>query len=73
MTPITQNLQSSTKPAGLYAAAIKALWGRLVALLSDPVLLAVSVFCVIGLLITLNLIIRFPDFTAVSEQFQQYP
>jgi len=73
MPPLTQNLQSSTRPAALLANTMKALWCWLVALLSDPALIAVAIFCTIGLLITLNLIVRFPDFTAVSEQFQQHP
>ena len=73
MTPATQNLQPATKSAGLLAGVMKATWNRVIVVLSDPVLVAISVFCLIGLLVTLNLIIRFPDFTAVSEQFQQYP
>jgi hypothetical protein len=73
MTPATQNLQSSAKSTGLVANAVSAGWRALAGLLSDPVLLAISIFCIIGLLITINLIARFPDFTAVNELFGQYP
>jgi hypothetical protein len=33
---------------------------------------AVVVFCLIGLLLALNLILRFPDFGAVIEQYNQF-
>jgi hypothetical protein len=37
-----------------------------------PDLLAVVAFCLVGLLLALNLILRFPDFGAVIEQYNQF-
>jgi hypothetical protein len=45
---------------------------RLVAALANPDLLAIVAFCFIGLLVTLNLILRFPVFSAVIEQYHQF-
>lgn len=35
-------------------------------------LVAVILFCLIGLLLTLNLVLRFPDFGSVIEQYNQF-
>ena len=51
---------------------IETVWSRLVAVIANPNLLAVLGFCLIGLLLSLNLIFRFPDFGAVIEQFNQF-
>jgi hypothetical protein len=40
-------------------------WSRPVAWITNPDLIAVAVFCAIGLLVAINLILRFPDFAAV--------
>jgi hypothetical protein len=40
--------------------------------IANPNLLAVATFCLIGLLLSLNLIFRFPDFGTVIEQFNQF-
>jgi hypothetical protein len=45
---------------------------RFVAALANPDLLAVLAFCLIGLLVALNLILRFPAFGAVIEQYNQF-
>jgi hypothetical protein len=45
---------------------------RLVATLTDPDLIAVVTFCVLGLLIALNVILRFPDLGALIEQYNQF-
>jgi hypothetical protein len=42
------------------------------AITSDPDLLAIALFCVIGLLIALNLMFRFPDYGALFEQYNQF-
>jgi hypothetical protein len=42
--------------------------GWLKAAMADPNLFIVVAFCVIGLLVTLNLILRFPSFQPSTEQ-----
>ena len=51
---------------------IETVWSRLVTVIANPNLLAVATFCLIGLLLSLNLIFRFPDFGTVIEQFNQF-
>jgi hypothetical protein len=46
-------------------------WSRLVAA-RDSDLTAVAIFCAIGLLATLNLILRFPDLGAIIAQYNQF-
>lgn len=38
----------------------------------DPDLTAVMLFCAIGLLAALNLMLRFPDFGAIIAQYNQF-
>jgi len=38
----------------------------------DSELAAVAMFCAIGLLVTLNLILRFPDLGAIIAQYNQF-
>jgi hypothetical protein len=47
-------------------------WSRIVETLSNPDFLAVALFCVIGMLIVLNLMFRFPALGAVIEQYNQF-
>jgi hypothetical protein len=51
----------------------KSSWHKVVAEMTDPVFIAIVIFCAIGLLITVNVALRFPGFVAVMGQFQQYP
>jgi hypothetical protein len=50
----------------------KTTWHRAVAAIMTPDLCAVVAFCLIGILLALNLILRFPDFGAVIEQYNQF-
>ena len=52
--------------------ATETVWSRLVGVIADPNLLAVVALCRIGLLLSLNLILHFPDFGAVIEQYNQF-
>jgi uncharacterized membrane protein YdfJ with MMPL/SSD domain len=47
-------------------------WSRLFTAITNPDLHAVVAFCLIGFLLALNLILRFPDFGAVIEQYNQF-
>jgi hypothetical protein len=42
-------------------------WRWVIALMSDPELIAIVVFCAIGLLIAINLIVRFGHFATLGE------
>jgi hypothetical protein len=44
-------------------------WRQLVI---DPNVLAVAAFCLIGFLLTLNFMLRFPDMGAVIAQYNQF-
>ena len=39
---------------------------------TDPDLIAVVTFCVLGLLVAFNVILRFPDLGALIEQYNQF-
>ncbi|MFZ0524801.1 MAG: hypothetical protein WAM40_04160 [Xanthobacteraceae bacterium] len=46
---------------------------RLVTAISNnPDLVAIVLFCVIGLSVTLNMILRFPDLGGIIAQFNQF-
>ena len=47
-------------------------WSWLATAVKDPSLIAIVSFCAIGLLITLNLMLRFPDFGALIAQYNQF-
>ena len=48
-------------------------WLQLVAALKDPDLIAVVLFCAVGLMITVNAALHVSDFGAVMEQYGQFP
>jgi len=47
-------------------------WSWLVVVITEPNLMAVALFCAIGLLVTFNLILRFPDLGAIIAQQNQF-
>jgi hypothetical protein len=47
-------------------------WSWLAAAVKDPSLIAIVSFCAIGLLVTLNLMLRFPDLGALIAQYNQF-
>jgi hypothetical protein len=53
--------------------ALQMTWDRIVAATTNPDLIAVMLFCAIGLLIALNLILRFPDAGLLVEQYKVFP
>jgi hypothetical protein len=68
--PVSREPQPLTKPQILRSAETS--WERIVAAINNPELLLIVAFCALGLLITLNFILRFPDFGAVIEQYNQF-
>jgi hypothetical protein len=57
---------------GLRTKRATPLWSWLVAAARDPNLIAVVLFCAIGLLATVDLILRFPDLGAMIAQCNQF-
>ncbi len=54
------------------AKATETRWNQLIAAMTDPELTVIVISCTIALLITINLILRFPNFGAVIEQYNQF-
>jgi hypothetical protein len=71
--PVTSDLRLLIKLQGRCASAIDAAWHRLVILATNPDLLAVVLFCVIGLGITINVLLRQPNLGLMTEQLQLFP
>jgi len=70
--PIIRKLQPLEKSKGRYVDEAPSLWPQLFAIFTNPDLSMIVAFCLIGLLLSLNLILRFPDFGAVIEQYNQF-
>ena len=49
-----------------------AVWHRIIVAMTNPDFLAILMFCLIGILLALNLMLRFPEFGAVIEQYNQF-
>ncbi|MGA8322303.1 MAG: hypothetical protein WBE48_04140 [Xanthobacteraceae bacterium] len=72
LLPEARHSPPPTKSTSRPASVVKAAWHRAVAAIMTPDLSAVVAFCLIGFLLTLNLILRFPDLSAVIEQYNQF-
>jgi hypothetical protein len=68
--PVSRKLQPLTKPRILQSDETS--WDHFVAAINNPELLVIVAICALGLLITLNFILRFPGFGAVIEQYNQF-
>ena len=68
----THRLQSLTKLASCNRQRTEAERSRLVTVIANPELHVIVAFCLIGFLVALNFILRFPDFGAVIEQYNQF-
>ncbi len=66
------NTTNSLLNASRRTQRIEGVWSRLVTVITNPDLLTVVTFCLVGLLLSLNFILRFPDFGAVIEQYNQF-
>ena len=60
--------KSTARPASIAKAA----WLQAVAAIMTPDLSAVIAFCLIGFLLPLNLMLRFPNLGAVIAQYNQF-
>jgi hypothetical protein len=70
--PVIRKLQPLEKSKGRHVNEAPSQWAELFAVFSNPDLPMIIAFCLIGVLLTLNLILRFPDFGAVIEQYNQF-
>ena len=66
------NTTNSLLNASRRTQRIEGVWSRLVTVITNPDLLTVVTFCLVGLLLSLNFILRFPDFGGVIEQYNQF-
>jgi hypothetical protein len=69
---LTHAFQSPMKPGSRRTQRTGAVWSQLVTVITDLDFQAVVAFCVIGILLALNFILRFPDSGAVIEQYNQF-
>ena len=70
--PVVRELQPLT-PTTRRRNAAEAGWDRLAATFADPDFMAVAIFSAIGLLLTLNVIMHFPDFGAMVQPIDLFP
>jgi hypothetical protein len=71
-SPVIRKLQTSEKSKGHNVDEASSRWPELLAMFTNPDLPMIVVFCLLGLLLTFSLILRFPDFGAVIEQYNQF-
>jgi hypothetical protein len=71
--PMRGELPTVTTRAYTRASPVRMGWSRFVAVVSNPELQTVVAFSMIGLLVMLNTIFRFPDFGQTIAQFAQFP
>jgi hypothetical protein len=69
--PMTQSSPRLTKAAAR-AGQTGTTGSRLLAAMTDRDLIALVIFCGIGILLTINVILRFPDFGVRLEELTQY-
>lgn len=71
-SPVIRKLQTLEKSKGHSVNGASGQWSEFLAIFSDPDLPMIVVFCLVGLLLTFSLILRYPDFGAVIEQYNQF-
>lgn len=71
-SPVIRKLQPLEKSEANPVNETPSQWPRLFAIFASSELPMIIAFCLLGLLLTLNLILRFPDFGAVIEQYNQF-
>jgi hypothetical protein len=68
--PVSREFQLPTKPRSLRSPETS--WDRFTAAIKNPQFLVIVAFCALGLLITLIFTLRFPEWGAVIEQYNQF-
>jgi hypothetical protein len=67
-----REIRPLTKTTGRHVDAANSRWATFFAAVADTDPPAVAAYCAIGVLLALNLILRFPEFGAVIEQYNQF-
>jgi hypothetical protein len=70
---VRRELQPLAEDSNRRASKAATVWDRVVAAIKDPELVVVCGFCAIGLLLTLNVMLRFAEFGATISQFAHFP
>lgn len=70
--PVIRKLQTLEKSKGHNVDEATSRWSEFLAIFTNPDLPMIVAFCLLGLLLTFSLILRFPDFGAVIEQYNQF-
>jgi hypothetical protein len=70
--PKTHGFPPPAKVTGCLDSTTKNVRHRTIAAIMTPDLLSVVAFCLIGSLLTLIMMFRFPDLGAVIEQYNQF-
>ena len=71
-SPVIRKLQTSEKSKGHNVDEASSRWPELLAMFTNPDLPMIVALCLLGLLLTFSLILRYPDFGAVIEQYNQF-
>ena len=72
LLPEPRDVPPPVASRGRAAKATKSRWNQLIAAMTDAELTGIVMLCAIALLITINLILRFPNVGAVIEQYDQF-
>jgi hypothetical protein len=71
-SPVIRKLQTLEKSKGYDVNEAPSRWSGLLAIFTNPDLPIIVAFCLLGLLLMFSLILRYPDFGAVIEQYNQF-
>jgi hypothetical protein len=71
-SPVIRKLQTLEESKGHNVNDTASQWPAFLAIFSNPDLPMIVAFCLLGLLLTLSFILRFPDFGAVIEQYNRF-
>ena len=71
-SPVVRKLQTLEKSNSRNVNEAPSQWREFLAIFSNSDLPMIIAFCLLGLLLTLSLMLRFPDLGAVIEQYNQF-
>jgi hypothetical protein len=71
-SPVIRKLQPLEKSKGNPVSEAPSQWPQLFAIFTNPDLPMIVAFCLLGLLLMFSLMLRYPDFGAVIEQYNQF-
>ena len=71
-SPVIRKLQTLEKSRGHRVHEAPSRRPALLAIFSNPDLPMIIAFCLLGLVLSLSLILRFPDLGALIEQYNQF-